>query len=152
MNESGDMQLAFQTIHNIPMRDPTAYRPLVEFCYAIPDDQYRRNGEKRWLAKRMLRGMVPDMVLDETRNGLQAADWELRLRRDAPALRAELDRMEDNPEMARRFNLTGLKETMDRWMAGTPLNEASAWRLQYGLTRALTTARFIRFVEGTNDG
>ena len=152
MNESGDVMHALEQIHGIPSRDPTAYRPLVEFCYAIPDDQYWQKGERRWLAKRMLKGKVPEMVLSEKRRGLQAADWELRLKRQSDDLRAELDRMSDYPAMARRLDIKGLALIMDQWLAGTKLDENSLQRLKLALPRALTTARFIRFVEGSNDG
>ena len=30
--EAGDITQALETIHKVPLRDPTAYRPLVEFC------------------------------------------------------------------------------------------------------------------------
>ena len=152
MNEAGDVMHAFEQIHGIPARDPTAYRPLVEFCYAIPDDQYWRDGEKRRLAKAMLKGLVPDMVLSEKRRGLQTADWETRLRRVSQSLRAELDHMAQDPAMARRFDVRGLVALMDRWMAGAPLKTHERQRLQLALPRALTTARFIRFVEGNNGG
>lgn len=149
-NEAGDVMQAFELLHDIPHRDPTAYRPLLEFCLAVPDDQFRRNGERRWLAKRMLRGMVPDVVLDEKRLGVQAADWHLRLGRDRIALREELDRLSEDPAMAHRFDLPGLKAALDDWPAETPTGGAQRDRLQMALVRAVTTSRFIRFAEGTN--
>lgn len=38
--EAGDLNQAMEVIHGVPMRDPTAYRPLAEFCLAIPDEQF----------------------------------------------------------------------------------------------------------------
>ncbi len=43
-SEAGDIQQAMEAIGGIPSRDPTSYRPLVEFCFNIPDDQYIRGG------------------------------------------------------------------------------------------------------------
>lgn len=149
-NEAGDVMQALELLHDIPHRDPTAYRPLLEFCLAIPDDQFRRNGERRWLAKRMLRGMVPDIVLDEKRLGVQAADWHLRLGRDRVSLREELDGLSEDPAMAHRLDLRGLKAALDDWPAETPTGGAQRDRLQLALVRAVTTSRFIRFVDGAN--
>jgi asparagine synthase (glutamine-hydrolysing) len=151
-NEGGDIQSAFDTIHGIPTRDPTVYRPLVEFCMGIPDDQYLRNGEARWLAKRMLKGVVPDMVLNETRRGKQAADWHLRMGRDLGALKAEIGRLSRDPVMAKRLNLSGLATALDNWPAQMPLDRATSTQLQLAVSRAITTARFIHYVEGRNDG
>ena len=152
MNEAGDMQQAMATLHGIPERDPTSYRPLLEFCFAIPDDQYLRGGVSRWLARRMLRGKVPDMVLDETRKGIQAADWHVRLGRERATLRAEIERLEGDATMAHRLDLGKLKAALDDWPAETPIGGPLSQMLNLALPRALATARFIRFVEGRNDG
>lgn len=149
-NETGDLMQALELLHGMPRRDPTAYRPLVEFCLSIPDDQYRRDGQSRRLARRMVRGLIPEMVANETRRGRQTADWHLRLGRERPQIRAELDRLSDDPAMARRLNLPSLKAALDNWPAETPLDSETAQRLQLALTRAVSTARFIRFVEGSN--
>ncbi len=150
-NEVGDVLNAVDTIGGVPTRDPTAYRPLLEYCFAIPDDQYIRGGERRWLAKRMLKTMVPDMVLAEKRRGLQAADWHLRLGRQRGQMIDELDQLATNPAMAAMLNLPRLRAALDKWPAQTPIDDGPAsFTLQLALTRALSTARFIRYVEGTN--
>jgi asparagine synthase (glutamine-hydrolysing) len=148
-NESGDLQGAFDTIHGIPQRDPTAYRPLVEFCLGIPDDQYLRDGQSRWLARRMLKARVPDMVLNEKRRGRQAVDWHLRMGRERAALAAEVERLQGDPAIAHRLNLSGLASALADWPATTPSGPL-ANRLELALSRGLTTARFIRYVEGSN--
>jgi len=155
MNEAGDLALTFEGISGMRTRDPTGYRPLVEFCLSIPDDQYVRDGQYRWLAKRMGRGVVPDMVLDERRVGRQGADWHYRMGRRRQALRQELQSLESDPVMARRLNLPSLKSALDDWPAETPLpgegkERAHAQRLELAVSRAITTARFIHYVEGKN--
>jgi asparagine synthase (glutamine-hydrolysing) len=154
-NEGGDIALTFDGLAGVTTRDPTGYRPLMEFCLSIPDDQYLRNGQHRWLAQRMLRGLVPDMVIDARQRGRQGADWHFRMGRCREALRRELERLEADPVMARRLNLPSLKSALDAWPAETPLQvdrdeRAIAQRLELAVGRAVTTARFIRYVEGAN--
>ena len=146
MNEGGDVRQALDAIHGIATRDPTAYRPLVEFCLGIPDDQYLRGGRSRWLARRMLQGRLPELVLSETRRGRQAADWALRIARERDALIAELDALADDPEMAARLDIPRLRRALEASGEGS----ADSAALQFALPRAIATARFIRFVEGTN--
>ena len=59
----------------LDMRDPTSDLRLIEFCLAVPDHQYLRNGQTRWLLKRMMGNILPPQILNATTKGLQAADW-----------------------------------------------------------------------------
>lgn len=148
--EGADTNLALQMIHGLPSRDPTSYRPLVEFCLGIPDDQYLRKGVRRWLAKRMLKGKVPEMVLNETRRGRQAADWHLRLSRQRETLIEEIDWLMEDQGISARLDLGSLRQALIDFPKETPLDKATSARLQLAVTRGLTTARFIRYLEGRN--
>ncbi|MCA1197292.1 hypothetical protein K9B35_04880 [Sphingomonas sp. R647] len=150
MTEAGDIRQAMELIHGMPMRDPTAYRPLVEFCIGIPDDQYLRGGKSRWLARRMLRDRVPAMVLNEKRRGMQAADLPLRLGRDHEALVAELDALACDSELGDRMDLPRLKQALQGWSPGQGGDRFGVGTIELTLPRAIATARFIRFVEGAN--
>jgi asparagine synthase (glutamine-hydrolysing) len=64
---------------------PYLYRPLVEFCLALPPDQLLRNGEGRSLMRRTLSDLLPPRILTRKSKGaineafsraLQN-DWEL---------------------------------------------------------------------------
>ena len=149
--ESGDLQQALESIGGVPRRDPTSYRPLFEFCFGIPDEQYLHEGETRRLARRLLKGKIPDPVLNESRRGLQSADWHLRLGRDRSELVAEIDRLARDPAMDARFDLKRFRSALEAWPDVTPIGD---WRatttLWLALPRALATARFIQFVEGRN--
>ncbi|OWY14198.1 hypothetical protein B6V73_16500 [Thioclava sp. JM3] len=150
--EGGDMMYAMDRLHGLPSRDPTAYRPLLEYCFGIPATQYRKRGVTRWLARRMLAGKVPEMILKETRRGRQAADWFIRLKGRRDAIIDELDWLTHDPDVSGRLDLQRLRravETMPESQA--ELTPAHAATLSFALSRGLTTARFIRFLAGRND-
>ncbi|MEM7057781.1 MAG: asparagine synthetase B family protein [Pseudomonadota bacterium] len=150
-NEAGDIMLGIDLISGIQTRDPTAYRPLLEFCFNIPDEQYIRRGQRRWLAKRMLKDKLPNKVVYERRRGRQAADWHLRLTRQREQLREEIDVLSEDPKMAAMLNLPRLRKVLDDWPSETPLNPRDpASYFHLALSRGLTTARFIRYVSGSN--
>src|SRR5271166_5888597 len=50
---------------HIDHRDPTADVRLMEFCLAVPDEQFLCNGVYRALARRALADRLPKRVLDE---------------------------------------------------------------------------------------
>jgi asparagine synthase (glutamine-hydrolysing) len=116
----------------------------------IPDDQYLRGGQHRWLARRMLQGRIPDMVLNETRRGRQAVDWTVRIARDRSALIGELASLAANPAMSRRLDLQKLRTALETWSPDAGGNRDNINLIQHALPRAITAARFIRFVEGSN--
>ena len=123
MEESGDLSQAMEAIGGVPRRDPTSYRPFFEFCMGIPDDQYLRNGQTRWLARRLLKGKIPDAVLNESRRGLQAADWHLRLGRERLEIGAEIDRLSRDSSMAARFDFKRLRTALEAWPQATPIDD-----------------------------
>lgn len=84
--------------------DPTADRRLVELVLTVPENLLVKNGDRRWLARELLRGRAPDAVLDEPCRGVQAADWLSRLRAEAGVLAAMLDR-------ATAIGLSGYEES-----------------------------------------
>jgi asparagine synthase (glutamine-hydrolysing) len=146
--DTADQDQAYDLLYPIAFRDPTAYRPLVEFCLGIPDEQYWKDGVIRRLARRILKGVIPDQVLDETREGLQCADWHLRLGRQRETLIQEIDRLAQDSHISEMLNLADFRRRLVDWPE-TPRPEDVA-PLALGVTRGITTARYIRFVEGRN--
>ena len=147
--ESADVWQGFEQLYGVPMRDPAAYRPLAEFCFGLPTDVFLRDGERRWLAREMARGILPEAQRKNPRYGRHNADWLAKLAPHRTELRAELDRLEQVPELAEMLDFPRLKAALDDWPAQTPIGE-DALALQIAVTRGLTQARFINYVTGRN--
>jgi asparagine synthase (glutamine-hydrolysing) len=86
--------------YDLEVRDPTMDKRLMEFCLAIPIEQYRRNGQDRWLIRRAMEGLLPDQVRLNTRRGLQAADLGHRFLATLPEVQTMMARLEQS-ELAR---------------------------------------------------
>jgi asparagine synthase (glutamine-hydrolysing) len=82
--------------YSLEVRDPTIDKRLMEFCLAIPDEQYRLNGQERSLIRRAMMGMLPDEVRLNTLKGLQAADLGYRLRATLPEVQAVMAELEQS--------------------------------------------------------
>jgi asparagine synthase (glutamine-hydrolysing) len=151
-HQAGALALGFEVITGVQVRHPLADRKLAEFCYAIPDDQFFRDGVDRALIKRVMANRLPDAILKAPR-GIQTADWYLRLRRDAPRYREELEQLSEDSTIAARLDLPRLRRALATLPDRTPLTRREhpdQAMLELGLSRALAVARFIRAVEGRN--
>lgn len=81
---------------------------------------------------------------------MQAADWHLRLGRNIVGLREQLDSLSDDPMMAHRLDLLGLKAALDDWPTPSPTIRTERDRLRMALVQTLAAMRLIRFAKGTN--
>ena len=96
---------------HIDGRDPTADVRLLEFCLAVPTEQFLSNGIQRALARRALADRLPKLVLENSRRGCQAADWHERLTAVRERVAIELDQLEACPAAAKTLDLPRLHRT-----------------------------------------
>jgi len=78
--------------------DPTRDRAVVEYCWSVPEWIWQGpNNEGRWLIREAMRGLLPPMVRDNQRRGVQTADLAARIRAEAPDVSQTLDEMRRSP-------------------------------------------------------
>ncbi|WP_164114860.1 asparagine synthetase B family protein [Sphingorhabdus sp. Alg239-R122] len=143
---------AMQALTGIQSRDPLGDQKLVKFCAAIPDTQFMKNGKDRLLIKRVMEDRLPAEIIHADR-GRQAADWHMRMTRDLPKYRQDIERMQEDADMSRRFDVPRLKALIDNWPDKTPVSASDHpdyLLATTGLMRAVSTARYIRWMEGKN--
>jgi asparagine synthase (glutamine-hydrolysing) len=95
-----DINRGHEELFGVQVRDPTRDQRLLEFCFALPEDQYSRAGRARWLIRRAMADRLPPEILANRRRGLQAADSFERLLRARTRLDEELALLGRN-ELAR---------------------------------------------------
>ncbi len=140
-----------QQIHGIALRDPTAYRPLVEFCYGVPTEQFTRGPLNRFLARRMAAGRLPDSLRLNRDLGLHCGDWPLRIDRARGELIAELDRMAGDADISAMFDLPGLRRSLADFSVSAADLDDDAMLYQSALPQAIAAGRFIAYAKGRND-
>jgi asparagine synthase (glutamine-hydrolysing) len=149
--ESNDVHQGFEQIYGLRRRDVMAYRPLIEFCVGLPTGQFVRDGEERWLAKRLAEGRIPESQRLNPRYGRHDVDWHVRLGRRRAELLAEIERLSQSSEVGHLLDYPKMRELLEDWPATTPLDRESWMPREIATPRALTTARFVHFVSGRND-
>ncbi len=156
LSEDGQDQdqyaLGMELLHGLPKRDPTAYRPLVEFCWGCPTEVFMRAGQDRWLAREMAKGRLPEQQRLNRAYGHQNTDWQARLAEAKADLVAELERMADDPEIAALVDLKRLRGYLDA-MPQTVESYDPDQALPYQATVpiGMAAARFIAYAKGRND-
>jgi asparagine synthase (glutamine-hydrolysing) len=148
--ESAEVYQAFEQFYGIPQRDPMAYRPFVEFCFGLPVHLFVRDGQMRWLAKEMGKGIMPEEQRINRLNGRWDADWHLRIGRRRKDFLAELDRIEADERLSDMLDVPRLRAALEEFPDKTAIDNQTAMPIEMAVPRGLLTARFINFIEGRN--
>jgi asparagine synthase (glutamine-hydrolysing) len=127
--------------YGMEVRDPTMDKRLVEFCLAIPQEQYRLDGQNRALIRRAMLGLLPDEVRLNTRRGRQAADIGHRLLAELPQVQAILAQLEAS-ELARTvLDLPKIQSVLSDLQ--TEVNRETTKQSVTILTRGLMAGMFL---------
>jgi len=131
--------------------DPTADRRVIEFCLAIPGEQFLLKGENRSLARRAMRGILPEPVRLERRRGLQAADWSRQMVAARSEIAVEIDRIERSRLASASLDLPRMRRLMENWPESGWHQGDVVNNYQLALMRGLATGRVLRRLEGGNE-
>jgi asparagine synthase (glutamine-hydrolysing) len=147
---SADWYATVRARFGIDYRTPAFHRPLVEFCFGIPEDQYLREGQDRWLIRRAMKGRLPDIVLNQKRFGTQAADWYPRLTRQRNQIAKEVKRLAENPVVASILDMQRMNAILDSWPDRQPAEYTPEENRMMAVPDALGAAYFFENMTGSD--
>ncbi len=145
-----EARAAMRSTTGVDMADPYSDRRIIDFCLALPDDQFLRNGQPRFLARRLFADRLPAAVLSNQRRGEQNADWYLRLAPQRERLEATIEQLERSSLARRLLDLPRLSRML-RDMPSDPddlRRTGDAYKVMF--TRALHAGRFLAWHERAN--
>ena len=152
--ERGDVALGFRVLHGIEARDPFSDLKLVEWCFSLPDESFYLGGKERGLMRHIMRGRLPQQVLDNHLTGLQVVDWHARMNWDMPRIREELSICADDPDLALYMDVERLKSLLAEWPDRAPIGrmrpDTTAAYLPVAMASALAAGRLVRRAKGSN--
>lgn len=146
--DRGNYNKGVLATHGLDVRDPTADRRVLEFCLAIPAEQFALNGVPRSLARRAFADRLPAAVLGERRIGYQGADWYAALRADADLLAAEVERIAADPGASALIDIDRMRHLVATMPGSVAEDEACRTLYRSALLRALSAGHFIRSMGG----
>jgi len=142
--DRGDDNMAALAGWGIDRRDPTSDRRLVEFCLAVPTEQYLRDGVPSSLLRRAMRARLPAVVLNEQRKGLQFADWHESLTRES--MLVEIDRLSACGPVAERLDIPRLRASVNDWPREGWERPETLHLYRTVLLRSVSAGHFVRRV------
>lgn len=134
----------------IDMRDPSADRRLLELCLSIPLDQYLRNGHIRALARGAFADRLPPVILNETRKGLQAADWYEGLSNARGDAAEQVSRLAELAPAAGIFDTERMRRLIEEWPEADWNSNRVSGAYRLALLRGISGGHFLRKVSGAN--
>lgn len=134
--------LAYRTA----LRDPTMDKRVIEFCLSLPENQYVRNGWDRFLIRRAMTGILPDMVRQNaTVRGKQNADMAQRLQPCWPELAAEIKNIGMLEAEQKYLDVARIQEKLAKYsVINDNMSDDSGLRM---LVRSLIFSRFLKLEE-----
>lgn len=127
----------------LDLRDPTLDRRLIELCLSIPEEQFHWRGEPRALARRFLRGRLPEPLLDTRTRGYQGSNWYLRLQRELPRIRTVIEDLGDLPAARDILDVDGMRRALNEWPASGFTTPAVIQKYRGDFLRHLSLGLFL---------
>ncbi len=143
-------QATVRALYGIEERDPLSDMDLVDFCLAIPREQFLAGGRSRSLARRVLADLLPASVVETVPVGQQNPEWFTRIAAQRDAFAAELDRLDGHPLAREVLDLPRLRALLEAWPADAQAAEARRFEYECLLPRAVQTGRFLAWLGGGN--
>lgn len=134
----------------LSIREPFADRRIVEYCLAVPPEEYIRGGVPRSLARRAFADRLPSAVIDNRVRGAQASDWYEALEQARPQIEAEIETFMRCTEARQALDPRWFSEALETWPTNDWNGSAAYHRYRIGLLRGVAAGHFMRKVAGTN--
>ena len=147
--DAGPLAAGGVATNGVDYRDPTIDKRLVEFCLAIPEEQYLRQGRTKFLLRRAMAARLPPEILNEWRKGLAGADWHLRVAPFRERFAASVEEIARSALAVQCLDIPRMRQMVERWPTDwTAPGVQQHYRL--GFCRAIQAGEFIRWVEEGN--
>lgn len=146
-----EITFALELRYGLRYRDVTAYRPLVEYCMALPSEMFVRDGVHRFLARELAKGRMPEAQRLEARVGRHGSDWHARMAPRRDELLATVETIADHPQLSRLLDTGKMRRMLEEFPEADSADEFNNLPYRQGLAQALLAAQFVGLVEGRND-
>jgi asparagine synthase (glutamine-hydrolysing) len=138
-----------EVLFGVQTLDPANDIRLTRFCLSIPEDQFLREGQSRWLIRRAMAQRLPAEVLDNRMRGLQAANWHETTMRSLPRMEAALGRLERSALAREAIDVPRMRRLLGE-LQDVPEGALPSMERRDLLDHGLAVGSFLAWVEGVD--
>lgn len=136
-------RLGFLASTGVERRDPTGDTRFMEFCLAIPEAQFMRQGEDRFILRQAYGHLLAEKTLTARTKGLQASDWYERAPELLPRIQSLLAELATSPLAAQCLDLPALNALVAQWPKTGWDQRETNWTYRFKLMEGLAVGLFI---------
>ena len=148
--DGGNAYKAVLAEYGLSVRDPTADKRVIEYCLAVPVEEYLRGGVPRSLARRAFSDRLHPQVAGWSKRGYQAADWYEGLNRARDEVQREVEAISRCMDAQGALDIDGIQQAVHSWPERDWDGFEVRDRYRLGLMRGISAGHFMRKVKGTN--
>lgn len=142
-----DQWRGHEAAYRLYQREPATDMRVVEFCLSIPEDQYLRHGESRWLIRRAGVGRLPPEVILNRKRGSQMGAFFQSMSGARARILTELDRIERSELASEMVDLVRIRRLIEG-ISGAAGDLARIYSDYFGAVNVgLATASFLAWME-----
>ncbi|WP_407270165.1 asparagine synthase-related protein [Radiobacillus sp. PE A8.2] len=143
-NATGTAATKLSLQYGVWNRDPSNDLRVVQFCLALPEDQFVQDGFGRALIRRATEGYLPDNVrLNQRTRGMQSADWMDRMILDKEVFIDELKQLVKDPIFCEYIDNKSMTLAIEQLEAGPKAEDTFHPNIRNAM-RAVVVYRFIK--------
>ncbi|OIK09387.1 asparagine synthetase B [Bacillus sp. MUM 116] len=143
-NSSSTLYSKLSLKYSLWKRDPTNDLRVVRFCFAVPEEQFVKNGLDRALVRNSTKNILPDEVrLNQRIRGVQGADWIHRMIPHWDKLMEEAKLLSNDKKMMEFFDGNVIKSAIVKGEKG-PFKEKVMDPDYKILVRSIIVYRFLK--------
>jgi asparagine synthase (glutamine-hydrolysing) len=143
-NKTGTISTKLSLKYGVWDRDPTNDIRVIQYCLAIPDEQFAKEGLERSLIRRATKGYMPDCVrLNQQKRGIQCAEVIPRMERDWKEFIRDVKALTDDNQLSDLIDTKVLHKTLED-MGEHPKPELVLSHHFRLLTRCLIVSKFLK--------
>jgi asparagine synthase (glutamine-hydrolysing) len=143
----GDGRRSAEVLFGVQRLDPANDIRLARFCLSLPEDQFVREGQARWLIRRAMAHRLPAEVLDNRMRGLQAANWHETTMRSRTRIEAVLGRLEKSALAREVIDVPRVRRLLGE-LQNVPEGTVPSMERRDLLDQGLAVGSFLAWVEG----
>jgi len=142
-----DGRRSTEVLFGVQRLDPANDIRLARFCLSLPEDQFLREGQSRWLIRRAMAQRLPAEVLDNRMRGLQAANWHETMMGSRTRMEAVLGRLEKSALARETIDVPRLRRLLGE-LQNVPEGTVPSMARRDLLDPGLAVGSFLAWVEG----